>query len=172
MELSVGDNVIHPRYGVGQITDIMHQELVEGYEHYYVLEIPEKRLTTHIPIRNMDEMGVRPVMRKAELKRVLDTLGDAPHRLPDDNKKRQKGLKEKIATGLPELVAEAVRDLTWHQHLEHLTKADSDLLARALNLLVAEMALVTNTDAIDANRKIEAVLNVAIAGNGKSKDVH
>lgn len=164
MKLAVGDSVVYPKHGVGQITAIEHQELVAGFEDYYVIEMPHKRLTLRIPMGKMDELGVRPVMRPTKLAGVLDTLRSVPTPLPSDNKKRQGQLRQKLGRGYPLQIAEAIRDLTWHKELEHLTKADSELLAWGQELLTAELAVVTNTEMTEARNTINAALFAAIEG--------
>ncbi len=66
MQLTIGDRVLHPIHGVGRVIDIKHQELVAGFEHYYVIEIPNKRLTIYIPMGEVDKIGVRPILPQAE----------------------------------------------------------------------------------------------------------
>lgn len=163
MEFSIGDKVVHPIHGAGQITGVEHRELVEGFSHYYVLDISGKGLTMYIPMRKVDELGVRPVMSRAEFARVLDTLSSTPRELPEDHKERQKQILEKLKTGCPIQVAEAVRDLTEHQRVDHLTRADSRLLDQGRELLAVEMALVADIELADVNEMINAALRGTIA---------
>jgi CarD family transcriptional regulator len=163
MELTVGDNVVYPKHGVGQIINIEEMELVEGFSEYYVIDIPTKRLTLRIPVDKIDELGVRPVIRRSKLDIIMETLRGEPNRLSKDNKQRQGGLREKLGAGYAIGVAEAVRDLTWHKELEHLTKADSDLLAWGQDLLTAELAIVTDSEVTEAKDTITSILSNAMA---------
>jgi CarD family transcriptional regulator len=158
MEFSVGDKVVHPRCGFGRVTGLEHLDLVDGFERYYAIEIPDQGLTVRVPVRNAVELGVRPVMTRAKLARVLDMLRGKPRLLSEDYKERQAWIRERLDAGSPLRIAEIVRDLTWHERRAHLTKADSDLLARGRQALSAEMALVTNTDVADARHVIDAAL--------------
>lgn len=164
MELSVGDEVVYPRHGMGRITGMERLDLVEGFERYYVIEIPDKGLTVRVPVRKMDELGLRPVMSRTKLARVLEALRAAPHLLSEDYKKRQAGVRERLGTGAPMHIAEVVRDLTWHERRAHLTRADSDLLAWGREFLSAEMALVTGTEVTDAKQMIDSALSAVVAG--------
>jgi CarD family transcriptional regulator len=165
MELSVGDKVVYPRHGVGRITAMESLDLVEGFERYYVIEIPDKGLTVRVPVRKMEELGLRPVMSRVKLARVMKALRDTPHLLSEDYKKRQAGVRERLETGAPMRIAEVVRDLTWHERRAHLTRADSDLLARGREVLSAEMALVTGTEVAYAKQMIDAALSGAVASD-------
>jgi CarD family transcriptional regulator len=163
MELSIGDKVVYPPHGVGFITGIEHLELVEGFERYYVIEIPDKHLTVRIPIRKIAESGVRPVMTSAKLSHVLEALRGKPHTLSEDYRTRQARIREKLETGVPLRIAEIVRDLTWHERRAHLTKVDSDLLARGREILSAEIAFVTGTEVTDVKHRIDEALTAPVA---------
>lgn len=39
MEFSIGDQVVYPTHGIGQITGQEQLQLVEGYENYFVIEV-------------------------------------------------------------------------------------------------------------------------------------
>jgi CarD family transcriptional regulator len=158
MEFSVGDKVVHPRCGFGQVVGLERLDLVDGFERYYAIRIPDQGLTVHVPVRKAVELGVRPVMSRAKLARVLDMLRGKPRLLSEDYKERQAWIRERLEAGSPLRIAEIVRDLTWHERRAHLTKADSDLLARGRQFLSAEIALVTNTDVADAKHAIDVAL--------------
>ncbi|MDX1521772.1 MAG: CarD family transcriptional regulator, partial [Anaerolineae bacterium] len=78
MEFAVGDQVVHPKHGAGEIVGVEQLELVEGFENYYVIEMEEKRLTVRVPFRKMEALNIRPVMSPSRLQKVLNTLHDAP----------------------------------------------------------------------------------------------
>jgi RNA polymerase-interacting CarD/CdnL/TRCF family regulator len=115
-------------------------------------------LTVYVPRNAADKIGVRPAMSQARLVRVLDALRGKPRQLPEDYKERQETIREKLKTGRTMLIAEVVRDLTWHGVRAHLTRRDSVLLDRGRTLLAAEMALVSGTELSDADKMIESTL--------------
>ncbi len=158
MQFSVGDKVVHPQYGPGQIVGVEHRELVEGFEHYYVIELLIDGSTLFIPMRKMNELGMRAVMSQAKLARVLATLREMPQRLSKDFKVRQARIREKLATARPTKVAEAVRDLTGRRRRSHLTKVDERLLKQSREFLAAEMAAVNGIDVVYAHQEIDAAL--------------
>lgn len=167
MQFSVGDKVVHPQHGPGQIVTVDHRELVEGFEHYYVVELLKNESILFIPIRKMDELGVRPVMSQAKLTLVLTILREVPQRLSKDFKVRQARVREELATARPTKVAEAVRDLTGRRQRSHLTPVDTRLLKRCRELLAAEIAAVNGIDVIYAHHTIDAALK---AGKARESD--
>jgi CarD family transcriptional regulator len=161
MEFSVGDRVMHPKFGAGQITGEMDRELVDGYRHYFVIKVLGSGATAYVPMGTMGELGVRPVMSSDKLDQVLGTLGSVPSDLSSDYKLRQAGVHEKLETRRPVNVAEAVRDLTWHRKRKHLTQRDEALLNHGKELLATEIALVTDREIPNAYELIDAALSAA-----------
>ncbi len=161
MDYSVGDKLIHPKHGAGQISAIEHCELVEGFEHYYVIQILDQALTVHIPMSKMDELGVRPAMRQDKVAQVMDTLCSVPRQLSSDYKARQSRIHERLQSGRPMEVAKVVRDLTARKRDASLTTGDSKLLARGRNFLAAEIALVTGAAVDEAKLVMDAAMRVA-----------
>lgn len=162
MEFSVGDKVMYPSRGAGRIVGVEHQELVDGFEHYYVIEIPDGKLTVRVPMRKADDLGVRLVVSQAKLARLLDVLSGTPSRLPKDFKKRQEQVEEKLKTGEATQIAEVVRDLTWRERLVYLTRRDAYLLDQGREFLAAEIAMVTDTGVADVNETIDMALATAV----------
>ena len=161
MGYSIGDKIMHPNFGAGKITGESHRELVKGFEHYYVINVVGTGATAYVPVRKMDELGVRRVMSRDKLGQVFTTLRGTPSELSTDYKQRQMLVQEQLQTRRPIQVAEAVRDLTWHKKLKRLTQKDATLLSQGRELLASEMALATDTEISDAEQTIESVLTVA-----------
>lgn len=163
MQFSIGDKVVHPHHGPGRITGLERKEFLDGKKLYYKIEIPAQELSVYLPREKMVEVGVRPAMSHARLARVLARLGSQPDSLPQDYKQRQEEVWERLRTGRVMQVAEVVRDLTWREKLEHLTKRDTDLLAQGKSRLAAEMALVSNAEVSDMEKTIADTLSAAIS---------
>lgn len=158
MQYSIGDKVVHPHHGPGQITAIERKEFLDEEQRYYVIDIPIQSLTVYVPRRKADLIGIRPAMSQARLSRVMDTLQSEASLLPDDHKERQEKVWEKLRTSRPVQTAEVVRDLAWRERRGHLTKKDSEYLKRGQELLAAEMALIVDGDIADASERIESTL--------------
>jgi CarD family transcriptional regulator len=162
MEFSVGDKVVHPYHGPGEVVSVERKELAEEAKRYLVIDIPVRELTVYVPWQKADNLGVRLAMSSAKRSRMMDTLRAEPRILPNDYKDRQEQVWEQLKTGLAISIAEVVRDLTWHEAREHLTKKDTDYLNRAKMLLAAELALVSDMDHEDAEETIEHVLEECV----------
>jgi CarD family transcriptional regulator len=139
------------------------KELLDGKKMYFEIEIPVQELSVYLPRRKMEDMGVRPAISRNRLPRVLDKLRSQPRILPNDYKERQAEIWEQLRTGLVMQLAEAVRDLSWHEKREHLTKKDSEYLAQGKSRLAAEMALVSGKEVSDMETRINETLAAAVS---------
>jgi RNA polymerase-interacting CarD/CdnL/TRCF family regulator len=158
MRYSIGDKVVYPHRGAGAVTDVEHLELVEGFDQYYVIDIPATGLTVRVPVDMVDALDVRPVLSESRLEQMLDLLGKKASRLPDDYKVRQIRVREKLASGRATPIAEVVRDLKWREERSYLTRVDRRLLEEAREFLAAEVALITGSEISDAHEVIDAAL--------------
>ena len=172
MQFSVGDVVVHPHHGPGTITGMERRELLDGKKLYYEIEIPVQELSVFLPRRSMEDMGVRRAISRTRLPRVLEKLKSQPRTLPKDFKKRQAEIWEQLRTGLVMQLAEAVRDLVWHEKREHLTKKDTEYLAQGKTRLAAEIALVTGEAVSDMERMIDETLSAAVARRAERERRH
>jgi len=163
MAFSIGDKVMHPRFGGGEITGEEHRELVKGFEHYYVIKMLAARSTAYVPIGQMDQLGVRLVMTWAKLVQVMGILRSVPSALSNDHSERQAEVQVQLGSRLPIPVAQVVRDLSWRRKCKRLTQKDQAFLKHGRELLANEMALATDGDVMKAHEMIDGTLRTAWA---------
>jgi CarD family transcriptional regulator len=125
-----------------------------------VIEIPTRGSTVFIPMRKMEEVGVRPAMSPSKVERVISILASEPRTLPKAYKKRHAQLEEKLATGKSTQIAEVIRDLSWREELDYLTKIDARLLDQGRKFLSGELAVAMDTELDEANEMIDKALAI------------
>jgi CarD family transcriptional regulator len=172
VKFSIGDIVVHPHHGPGRITDIERREFLDGKKLYYEIEIPAQELTVYLPREAMKEIGVRLAISRVRLPRVLARLRSQPRHLPEDYKERQEKVWERLRTGRVMQLAEVVRDLTWHEERDHLTKKDTEYLAQGKSRLAAEMALVSGAKVADMEKTIDDTLSAAMSSSVEREARH
>jgi len=158
LQLSVGQNVVHPNHGIGEVVNVKKMDVVEGFNRYYVIKFLTNNLTSHIPIRKTDDVGLRKTMSETKIERVFETLRATPSELPDHYKQRRKRIEDLFKSGRPVKIAQAVRDLAWRKKSDGLSKADGQFLSKGKNMLVEEISLVTDKTDSETRRDINKVL--------------
>ena len=162
MEYAIGQTIVHPAHGAGEIINVEKIKLNDGPQEYYVLRFADKQLTVRVPFKRVDIVGLRKIMNTDNVKQVLTTLRGEPQLLPQDHKKRQKLLEEQVFSGFPEKIAEAVRELTWRRrNKKHLALEDQRLLDHGRQLLIQEVALAMKNEDHEAAQVIDTALDEA-----------
>ncbi len=90
MQFKVGDFVVHPVYGVGDIVKIEEKRFSEiGARLYYEIALP--RSTIWVPVEAQATVGLRLVTAKSDLDQYRDLLKSPPVPLNNDQPQRHTG---------------------------------------------------------------------------------
>jgi len=163
MMFAVGDKVVHPDHGAGIVTAIEQLDVLDEFNHYYVISPIASQMRLLVPIRNAEQIGLRPAVNTNALSKTLAILQGPPNSLPEDYKERQAQIQEQLRSADLESVCTVVRDLTWLRQMSGLTARDSELLQRATVLLAGEFALVKGVALEEAERELQITLHQSLA---------
>ncbi|MGD2104359.1 MAG: CarD family transcriptional regulator [Anaerolineae bacterium] len=156
-----GDAIVHPRRGVGIVTDIREREWQGTNSRYYEIELlgREPNLSLMIPIEEADDLGLRPAIERSEVEEVWLILRSEPQELPSNHKTRHSLLRDKLHAGDIFQVAEVLRDLTWRRQEEgHLTTRGKRIYKEALMFLSGEVAAAQQMDVTEAEMLVREKL--------------
>ncbi|MEL7659188.1 MAG: CarD family transcriptional regulator, partial [Bacillota bacterium] len=70
----IGDRVVYPMHGAGVIEAIEEREVLGESHQYYVMNIPVGNMKVYIPLKNVNQLGIRGVISSAEVPQVLKIL--------------------------------------------------------------------------------------------------
>ena len=160
LNLEVGDLVVYPTYGVGQIEDFDTHH-IDGDDHKFVLiNFKQDKMKLRIPMNKTANSGLRKLSNKNRLSKALEVLGEDPNLKKDMWIKRAKEYEKNINSGDPVMIAEVVRDLHKNEEsLEQQSYSERQIYLTALNRLSNEYAAVENIDKRIAKKKLEELLN-------------
>lgn len=159
MEYDIGQTLVHPAHGAGEVVDVEKIKIDDQPQQYYVLRFAGKQLTVRVPFKRAAIVGLRMIMTQDKVTQVLSTLREEPQLLPQDHKKRQKFLEELIYSGFPVKIAEAVRELTWRRReKKHLGIEDQRLLDHGRHMLIQEVGLAMHHAETEAIQIIDSAL--------------
>ncbi|MCH4250041.1 MAG: CarD family transcriptional regulator [Microbacteriaceae bacterium] len=158
MNLKVGETVVYPHHGAAVI-EAIGKRTFKGEEHEYLtLRVLQGNLTIMVPKESVEDVGVRDVIDKAGVKKVIEVL-QAPFTEESTNwSRRYKANVEKLASGEVIKVSEVVRDLWRRDQDRGLSAGEKRMLVRARQILVSELALAEKTTEEDADAKLDKVL--------------
>jgi CarD family transcriptional regulator len=161
MIFELGDKVVHPAYGGGEITAIREKSFLNHSNQYYEIRVTNKNMTVMVPVAQAQDLGIRRVSNTEALSEMWEILAKTPEELSNAYQERQDGIKERIRTGDFLEIARALRDLAGRQGDHKLTQADKGLVDQAEAFLASELALSLSITMEEAKRKIRLVLSEA-----------
>ena len=111
MNFDIGDTVVHPQYGVGNVVQLEEREFERGnLRSYYEVSIPGGS-TVWVPV-DLPDSGLRRLARKRDLARCREILTSKAVPLTDDGRIRQSELVARLKRGTIAMQCEVVRDLS------------------------------------------------------------
>lgn len=156
MAFKVGDQVIHPRHGLGQVTCLAVKQFVVGEKRpFYEISFPGS--TLWVPL-NQATSGVRKLTGRKEVAVCREVLRSAPQPLTADNRLRKIELNDHLRAGTLTARCEVVRDLTAHGWHRPLSGAIAAFLETTLDILCQEWAAVEGRSPAEAGDEIRSLL--------------
>ena len=161
LQYSVGDFIVYPSHGVGEITDIQTFEIAEEKLEMYNVVFDKEKMTLKVPTIKAKEIGIRKVSSRNEMKKTLEILkGKAKIRRTMWSRRAQE-YEAKINSGILTELTEVVRDLFRNSNQPEQSYSERQLYESARDRLAREVAVVEKTDDDNAVEKIETILNDA-----------
>ena len=164
----IGDRVVHPQYGVGQIVKLEDREFERGDSHrYYEIQIPGGS-TVWVPV-DLPNSGLRRLAIKSELVYCREILKSHPSPLKDDGRVRQSGLVEYLKRGTITAHCEIVRDLSAFVAHKPAYGTITAFLEAIVNVLCQEWALVEGITLSAAAYEISTLLEKGRLASSENK---
>ncbi len=154
----IGDKAVYPGHGVGIIEAIQTMQ-ISGKEHrFFILRIFDTGMTIMIPHDNVAAVGLREVIRKLDVTKVIHILKNREVILDNQTwNRRYREYMEKINTGSIYEIAEVLRDLHLLKAEKELSFGERKIMDTAKTLLVKELAIAMDVKESDILREIKTI---------------
>ncbi|MGL4368435.1 MAG: CarD family transcriptional regulator [Spirochaetota bacterium] len=157
----VGDKIVYPMHGVGTVESIEKKEVLGHRNEYYIIHIINNGMKVMIPVKNGDSVGIRAIIGKNEVKKVLDLLKKGETKIEEDWKLRYENNVNKVKSGNILEVAEVARDLFRRGREKELSIMERKLYESAYNLIIHELAMAKNVNIEEAGNIVSEALSVS-----------
>ena len=139
IDFAVGDNVVYPHHGAGQVIKKEDKEILGEKRQYLTIKILHNDMTVMVPCENAGKAGLRRVIDEETVKKVLSVLSDDVSEMPKNWNRRFKHNRDKIKTGDIYELAEVVRNLAVREQDKGLSTGEKQMYTRAKKILASEM---------------------------------
>ena len=138
----IGNYVVCPGHGVGQITDVEVKELSGEEMSFYIIKIISNGMTVMVPSNNKN--GVRELITDADVTDVFNLLNE--HDVKVDNStwnRRHREYLAKVKTGSLIEIADVLRSLFLLKSSKKLSFGERKMMDQCKDLIVKEIAIST-----------------------------
>ena len=160
LQYKVGQQLVYPLQGVGQVTTIEERPFRDDTLLYYVVYLEVSDMTIMVPVEKADELGIRAIVPRNEANGALRLIGEDYEPIPTDWKLRYQMNLDLLKAGSVSDIATVVRALYHRSRIKELPILERKLYDNARSLLVDELSfsLSKDKDAIQEliNARLEA----------------
>ena len=158
LPFSVKDYVVYPTHGVGQVIDVVKEE-VAGFDlQLFVIKFAAEKMTLRVPVGKVQEAGLRKISSKEKMQTAVGTLKGRARAKRTMWSRRAQEYEAKINSGDPIAIAEVVRDLHRPPDQPDQSYSERQMYEAAISRLALELALVEKIDRSAAIEKLEKML--------------
>ena len=158
LEFKIGDIVVYPKHGVGEIVNIETMEISSIKTQFYVVKMEQSKLVIRVPLDKQLEVGLRKISSKKIIEEVFNILKLKPKIRRIMWSRRAQEYDTKIFSGDPIKIAEVVRDLFRKNTQADQSYSERQMFQVAIERLAREVAAVEKTDYFQSTEKIETTL--------------
>jgi CarD family transcriptional regulator len=154
-----GSKVIYPRIGICKVETVIEQALGGQKVRLYSLRPLSRESTIFVPVSKADSVGVRKLIDREEIPKLLKFLGKDVE-VASDHRKRSARNAESLASGEIFKIADSLKAMTKLGRGKNLSPEEQQALSRARQLLVDEISHVTRLSI----EEVDLMIDNALAG--------
>lgn len=152
---NIGDYVVCPGHGVGQVADVETKTLVDQEKNFYIIKLIGNGMKVMVPTDSQD--GVRCLIGGEVVDDVFKLLGD--HNVKVDTStwnRRHRDYLLKVKTGSLVEIADVLRSLFLLKISKKLSFGEKKMMDQCKELIVKEIAISQGYDEDAISGRIEA----------------
>ncbi|MGA9173384.1 MAG: CarD family transcriptional regulator [Thermoactinomyces sp.] len=156
---NIGDKVVYPMHGAGIIEAIEEKEILGERQKYYVMRMPIGDMKVMVPLKNVENIGLREVIDDSTVDKVLERMKKRDVKDTLNWNRRYRANLDKMKSGDIYEVADVVRSLMVRDEEKGLSTGERKMLENAKQILISELALARDLDEATAFKLIDGILS-------------
>ena len=154
-----GDFVVYPMHGVGTISEVTSKVVLGKRKKYYIVELINTKMRVMVPVDKADEIGLRHIIQKKDVNKVLKLLKEDYVETEEDWKIRYQNNLARVKSGSITEVGEVTRNLYKRARDKELSIMERKLYESAYSLVINEIALARSVEVEEASSLVSDILS-------------
>jgi CarD family transcriptional regulator len=153
---NLGEYVVCPGHGVGQICSVETKELNGEMKSFYIIKVISNGMKIMVPVDSKE--GVRGLIPSTEIGGVFELLQNQNVKVDMSTwNRRHREYTLKVKTGSLIEIADVLRQLLLLKMTKKLSFGERKMLDQCKDLIVKEISLSTGSPENDINQKIDSL---------------
>lgn len=153
---NLGDHVVCPGHGVGQVCSVETKEMNGELKSFYIIKVISNGMKVMIPVDSKE--GVRSLIPSSEISGVFELLKDQNVKVDMSTwNRRHREYTLKVKTGSLLEIADVLRQLLLLKTTKKLSFGERKMLDQCKDLIVTEIALSTGAPEGSISEKIDSL---------------
>ena len=138
--MQVGDQVVYPMHGAGEITGIEECEIMGTVKQYFILQLPIGGIRIMIPTDNTEGIGLRQISPPETIEQVAEVLQQPGEKPVGSWNKRFHINLNRLKSGDILEVAAVIRNLILRDRRKRISGGEKRLLDLARQIFLSELS--------------------------------
>ena len=168
--MKIGDRIVYPMHGAGEVSGIEENEVGGETKSYYVLRLPMGNLKLMLPIDKIDEIGLRDVIGKEKIPEVAEVLRAEAEQSQGSWNKRFHANLDRMKTGDILEVAAIARNLMRQNEKKKISSGEQRLLETARQILISELVFALDKTPEEISNWVDEQVNAYVEPENVDED--
>ena len=156
--MKIGEKIVYPMHGAGEVTGIEEKEVGGVTQSYYVLRLPLGSLKLMLPVDKIEEIGLRDIIDKSKLDKLTEILSGTSEPSQGSWNKRFHATLERLKTGDIFEVAAVARNLTRQNLKKKISGGERRLMELARQILISELVYVLDKNSDEVTEWVDKII--------------
>ena len=153
--MEIGDRIVYPMHGAGEVVDVEENEVGGVKQSYYILKMPMGNLKLMLPVDKIEEIGVRDIIDKSQVKDVAEVLTARADRTVGSWNRRFHATLDRMKSGDILEVAAVARNLSRQNLKRKISSGEHRLMDLSRQILISELVYVFDKPAEDVTKWVD-----------------
>ena len=158
--MNIGDKVVYPMHGAGEITGIETDELGGVVNSYYIFRLPMGDMKLMLPMDKVAEAGLRELISPAQVDELVKILTSETEQLQGSWNKRFHTNLERLKSGNIFEAAAVARDLSRQNSKKKISSGERRLLDLSRQILISELVCVCGKTPEETTAWVDELIGV------------
>lgn len=168
--MKIGDKIVYPMHGAGEVTGIEENDVGGVKKSYYVLRLPLGNLKLMLPVDKVEGIGLRDVIDKSQIEDVAEVLKDFSDPAQGSWNKRFHANLDRLKSGNILEVAAVVRNISRRHKTKKISNGERRLLDLATQILTSELIYALEKTPEEVSQWVNELVDTRLAEEDASED--